>query len=340
MRVLVLALSIATVGATGCEPSVGEPAPGSTPWCAPYEPPPRCVLVERVEDGDGDGEDDLVVRHRYDPDWRLIGSDVEYVPSNASSTTSYLYNACGALVREERDDDQNGSVNLQTTWSYVADSTGALATTIQRTHIGDFDNSILTHVSETRSEGPDQRLSEYTADSNADGTPDERRTYRHDEQGNRVAEFIDSGADGTVDRVVEQTYSYDDAGRVLRHEWSQDNELRYTTEYDYDEAGNPVRERYDQDGDGLVDRAIAYTYEDDGKTVHRDEDDDADGQPDERWTTTYDDAGRLLSIDGPDGRLEVSYDVLGNEIESRRDDFDDKGLTPRIRQSWSCDPPI
>lgn len=163
------------------------------------------------------------------------------------------------------------------------------------------------------------RAVEIQRDDDGDGHVDAHTTIEHDEQGREIWRRTDGDRDGERETTVQtewdaagrksaevligpegtsrRTWSYDDAGRLLR--WSNKHDEHWAEDFEshrYDEQGREVErrsERYQQvtsasDLSGYVDR--------------------------EHWRGEYDDKGRLRTATvlegelGPNERIEYVYD--------------------------------
>jgi len=130
----------------------------------------------------------------------------------------------------------------------------------------------------------------------------------HDNAGNAISESL---------LVAEETHEHDNEVRYNRTEKVWDPYRDCIVFYDYDDRGQVVRRRepdrettFEWSSDGLLMAVIvdgakwSYTYDPLGRRVTK-------TSPDaKRWTYAWDDA-RILTIDGPDGRLEYVYRPYG-----------------------------
>lgn len=128
--------------------------------------------------------------------------------------------------------------------------------------------------------------------------------YEHDEAG-RLSKLTD--ADGNT--IV--TYTYDDAGRLIRGDKGNGT---YTT-YEYDEVGQLLH-LINYAPDGWVNSRFDYTYDDLGRRTGMTT---LDGE----WAYEYDDNGQLIravfdstSADIDDQDITYVYDAVGNRVRT------------------------
>jgi hypothetical protein len=243
-----------------------------------YDHDEACQRTEEVLDDDRDGLDDKIARFTWDGG--LLVSDEVDLPGITSWSTTYTHDA-GQVVREDRDDRQDGTVDVITTRSW------------------DQDRKIREEI-----------------DQDADGTADLVRFWAYDTSGRLLSQQTDYAGDGTVDEVVSWTWDddrplraetdlgadgvveqleawvYDATGALVEYRRDTNNdgnpELRVSTTRDGD--GQPVEERTEEDldSDGVVDRSSVVTRVFSGDLpVEEAADTDGDGDIDERAVLTW-----------------------------------------------------
>jgi hypothetical protein len=165
-------------------------------------------------------------------------------------------------------------------------------------------------------------------DEGADGSINQALIYRYDPLGQLVREERDEGADGTADWI--RTHVYDDAGHRIRSEEDRgaDGRLEIVLTFTYDARGNLLREASDWDDNGSTDEVSTYVYIDDLLSMK--ETKRYSGGAILRlhtvWTYRYSDAGDLIRrerdnhADGSIDRvLTRSYDPDRNLVQEELD---------------------
>ncbi|MCB9665723.1 MAG: hypothetical protein H6732_16565 [Alphaproteobacteria bacterium] len=319
-------------------------------------------------DDDGDGEDELEIAGEFTEDGVQLSRVARSLPDGVvRSRFEVTVDAQGRRLREEGDDDADGTLDRVTTHTYWPDGT------------------------------PRERRAEVDADD--DGTVDRLQTWTFDAQGRTLRYERDDGADEeldawevwTYDGVVSELRSYTladglqlaerlthdptDPERIVKVERDGDRDGTYTSAWDsvetytFTAAGQPDVDRTDGFGgdgpDGEWDFQTVRTYlrdtllqqqtrtRRDGTVLDRQtwtwdaadhqtsqEDDlDGDGTITDGWTQTFDADGHDLVYVEIHGGLPTyrSEEVYEGDFVVRRDVDDDADGVLDGRTTWARD---
>lgn len=312
---------------SGCTPGPAE----APVWCPELEPPQCRVSAQEILAEDGTV---TVHHHRYDEAGRR--TSVDWVRDDKSvGQTTYTYDDCGNLIREDIDDTGSGNINHRWEWEYIAASDGTLAETIQRVQNGDVTNGFISSAYLQRQSGPERLTVEYLSDQDGDGVYEYRATYEYDERNNMTVQSMDSGADGSIEAWQVQDRTYNADGNVLTHTWARslDGPIFKLVEHTYDALGRLERSTTDDDVDGFVDSAIEITYA--GLLTYSFRDSDGDGVVDSMSTDTHDPEGRLRIREGEDSFWVYDFDERGNDLGWQVYDRGGELVQARTR-TWDC----
>ncbi|MCP4488050.1 MAG: hypothetical protein GY820_12130 [Gammaproteobacteria bacterium] len=137
-------------------------------------------------------------------------------------------------------------------------------------------------------------------DTDADGSPDNIRTYTYDANGNLLTESYDDDADGSLDSI--DTYTYDANSNLLTESYDDDADGSSDgiETYTYDTNGNRLTYSYDMNGDGSLDeiKTYTYTYDANGNILTYGDDSYGDGTPDIIRTYVYQNATWVAVLNG------------------------------------------
>ncbi|MDA9918915.1 hypothetical protein N9D72_01365 [Porticoccaceae bacterium] len=281
----------------------------------------------------GQAMDDFYLEHGFDHRLTSIASEtkVSENPNEVSSIVSYSFDERGNLTGVSQDFQSDGAVERIGTYTFdhagnevsyeLLDSNGAL---LERT-INTFDDS-GNRIKQREESSSGVRLFNYTyeketgnwtnysKDSNADGSPEaegeavydasgnlltkvfDGRTVSatYDIEGNMLEERIDRNSDGLIDHVT--SYTYNGYGYTLTSAYDGDydgmNDVIAT--YTYDSDGHWTSQSWDSDGDGVDEFSRVYTFDGEGNKVEESYDSDNDGSAEAITTYTYDSNGNLL----------------------------------------------
>jgi hypothetical protein len=105
------------------------------------------------------------------------------------------------------------------------------------------------------------RLVSRSIDKNGDEKPDEKATYKHDQEGRPVEVLVDEGIDGVDDKL--HAYEYDSRGsplvwKVIGLPGGNAADEKSSVTYGYDESGKLIAEELDVGLDGAVDKQCKY----------------------------------------------------------------------------------
>lgn len=357
----------------GCEknPSLldEEEAP---PTVAPYPGPCSSEYVYYIED---ELIDSHLERHTYDDSGNLIITQREGGEKSDNFETQYIYDTQNRLQISDTFSrpegthlshhvltyHDNGTVHTEEKWgsnsesgewtyhAYVTyDSQGNLLTeAIDRAGTYyDPENS-----EEQSIDGIFDRTSEHVyddqgneillqEDTDGDGAFDVILVTEFDEYNNPVLESSDINGDGTAESTNTNTYTYDDAGKMLSWERDtySDGEIDNFVEYAYDDDGNLREIKEDWDVDGVVDRTTTYLHDSDGRVFKESIYLNRDGIYEETTSYLYDEFGlkekatKRGSLDDierfvrdPNGNLlretYLEDDVWGDEREEHLEEY-------------------
>ncbi|MEZ4241654.1 MAG: hypothetical protein R3F59_37005 [Myxococcota bacterium] len=243
--------------------------------------------------------------------------DGEYVDGVADTTGFDAFDpvATDQLIREERDQGADGTVDVVNDYTYDAD--GRLLTVSY--HDDYYGDQSLSYTYDA-----DGNLVEYTEDQGSDGVIDLRQVDTYDVDGNLIESHLDTDGDGVDDAIW--TYQYD-AGLVVTSTVDADGDGNVDTwyTYTYDAQGretevsgddgndgsvdyysiitysDPVldsgEEQIDVDNDGTFDVVLVWETDAAGNYLYYAYDTDADGIYEQEQTATYDGAGNPLTVD-------------------------------------------
>lgn len=163
------------------------------------------------------------------------------------SHTAFYYDNSGRLEREETDENGDGSIDEQRTYSYNENS---LEITVDTSLDGIIDRRD-THSYNPSSKCLNWPVGVFSApsknQSNCSPLP--------------YLVELDLNNDGIVDQSYENPdYIFDEKGRLVKEVWRslESNEISFT--YTYDDNDNVLTRGFDSGNDGTVDELSVYTY--------------------------------------------------------------------------------
>lgn len=211
-------------------------------------------------DTDADGSDDFAQRNSYNPQGRIIESDVdsngdgifdarnEYTyNSNLQSTSTVAdadfdgvadgssvreYNEHGSLVRSASLDASGGVISEST---QVWDAQGAL---VRRENLKTNSHTIeYWHYT-------DGVRDTYEKDDDADGVIDRRDTFTFDARGNWLTRSEDHDLDGTPDVITTREFDADERETRIARDDGADGTIDEESLYTFDTFGNSVSQTH------------------------------------------------------------------------------------------------
>jgi hypothetical protein len=228
-------------------------------------------------------------------------------------TVELRYDAAGRRVFERTDDDTDGTMEFESTWSYGAD--GRLE---RERHVTASQPScggrIPESVTETRHRY-DAHGVWIGGQNRYDGRPEEQtawRTTTYDAEGRLVHYLVHPTHEpqrtlalrwgdgellervdhtGPTPRRIERWHVAADGSRW--HAMWEDGKPWTVTRTVQRADGQPQVIQHDVDGDGRVDGRTLWTYDDKGRQLVEERDTDGDGDADEHTTYAHDDVGYL-----------------------------------------------
>lgn len=222
-------------------------------------------LATRTTDYGGDGSIDRRTDYTYGGNGKLEREDIDYTGDGvADGVKTYTYDGAGRLREEDYVTVSDGRSNLKT--EYIYDEDTDLLTTEQVYHFG------ATAPDEIRTfsyNGQQQLVSVYEElgigmQREENPKPSQwvyfRTEYDYDDDGNRIRENVDFGADSILDQVKN---------------------------FAYDAGGELVREALDKGADGTEDEIVTITYDEHGRELERTKDTNGDGAVEERVKHDY-----------------------------------------------------
>ena len=281
-------------------------------------------------------ESHLIASHTYNVNGNLIESEtVSVIFDRVVRRTTYTYDENDRLTSMNFDSDADSIIDGRINYTYASD--GALLTedryedndgndtwqTRKRTTYDASGNVVSTELDEV------DWLSEDVA---IDGVWDQIIRYAYDDNGHLVRREEDYNADGVTDILDIKTY--DDQGNMVRDEQDHDMDGVFDRtrvhQYTYDDAGNMLIERYDNDGDGVIEKSFTRTFDDQSRIISLTETREETGYILSIITYTYDDAGNVVLED---------TDVLGDGTIDSRDqhEYNDAGLLLRFAMYMGTD---
>ncbi|GAA3924898.1 hypothetical protein [Litoribacillus peritrichatus] len=137
----------------------------------------------------------------------------------------YFYDEQGNQIRQESDNDNNGTIDV-----------------VYFSYYDNENNKILTE-----------------SDYGADGSIDARTLYSYNEMGQETRIEVDNDNDGIFDSIT--SYEFENGNRIRNEEDTDgDGIIDESKTYTYDDYGNKTRYEWDKDGDGSADYIQASTY--------------------------------------------------------------------------------
>jgi len=241
-------------------------------------------------------------------------------------TVELRYDTAGRRVSERMDDDTDGSIEFESTWTYGTD--GRLererhVTGAQPTCSGKLPKSSIEILHRYDAHGvwiggqnryddrPEEKTAWRTNTYDADG-----RLLRylvhptHEPQRTVTLGWSDAGEllervdyIGPTPRRIERWRVAADGSRW--HAQWEDAKGWTATRTVHRADGHPLVIQHDDDGDGSVDGRTRWRYDDRGRQLAEERDRDGDGDADERTTFAHDDAGYLVGRvhEGREGTL-------------------------------------
>jgi YD repeat-containing protein len=232
-------------------------------------------------------------------------------------TVDLRYDAAGRLVRERHDDDTDGTIDFESTWTWGAD--GRLERERHRTGKQPSCGGTIPESVEEVHHRHDAHGVWLGGQTTYDGRPEPKpawRTTTYDPQG-RLTSYIvhpthepqramtlrwstPGGPDELVERVdyvgpsprrIERWHDAADGSR-WHAVWSGEGWTVSRTVRDAD--GRPLVVQHDADGNGRVDGRTVWTYDAQGRQRAEERDTDGDGDVDERIELEHDAAGFLV----------------------------------------------
>jgi len=208
------------------------------------EPPSKGGCVENTYDYAYDANGNLIgeIEKTYDGSCELAklktysfdisGNTIRYESESILGDTNYIYesqyNTHNHLIKKNKDNDANGTVDEVVTYVNTYDAGG-------------------------------NRLTE-SVDWTTDGTVDVITTWRYPSgSANYMSKSIDSNADGVDDDNYNYNYTYDSNNNILtKHKTDASTGSGiYTYTWTYDTNNKVATESYDSDADGDVDRVYS-----------------------------------------------------------------------------------
>ena len=191
--------------------------------------------------------------------------------SAADGTVWYTYDieydAQGDAVIQKKDGNADGSYEENWTYEYNADRTQMTLS------YDDDDRNTVVDQRELHTYRSDGNLEMASLDLNADGTYDTRDTYSYDDANRVIRRDDDDGLDGMVEAVFTWIWSETDDGLVSRGAWDDglDGVIEYIAVETFNAVfveGSPVGQKIgrevDSDGDGVNEYVYTYEYDSDG----------------------------------------------------------------------------
>ena len=246
------------------------------------------VLVARI-DSTYDEQGNLLTRHRWFSEERTNSSDYEIFTYDEQKRL---------LTRTHIDSD--GEENVRT---YVYEADGSYR------YIYDWDDFDGNYYTSTYWYDTEDRIVKHELLNKITNEIDESYETRYDEKGNEV--YHRSVYNGK-ESITNSTYN--EQGKLLTSETTEDGELYAMSVYTYNEAGKPLtyERMYGVDWD-----RITYTYDEQNRLVTEKSTGNTGWS---NYTYTYDEAGNRIKeeLDGVDTDYvcEYTYDAYGNILTS------------------------
>ncbi len=284
----------------------------------------QCMLTGKMTgscgnfvDVDGDGIFEKRTQTTYNADGKMlqrIGRDAEGVVISKSTMT---YDAAGNSIRYEQDQDGNGVLDYVAV--YTRDSNGVL-----RGRVEDRDNDLdgTWDLQMTYTYNANGDMLTQAQDNNRDGSVDALTTNFYNANGTLIKSELDWGGNGSAE--YRTTYSLN--GRVVTRNSLSNNTVTNSTVTTSDANGRVVERTTDSNGDGTVNMRDSYLYNSEGAILSYIQDTNADGTADYTQTTvyTYNGDGKPLTskqtdTNGVYENATYTYDDNGNLARLRYD---------------------
>jgi serralysin len=309
-----------------------------------YDSAGNVVRREQMQIG---GEEQAVFLYQYYADGVVALERKVVNESGYGHLSSWYYDSLGNAIREEHDEDGDGSVDRLVAYQY--DDNGNVTRQFVDYSDANEPDALTTYDYDARHQLTDKEL-----DIGADGALDAYARWRYDADGKLLRHEANCEVEG--EELTFSCFEFSgspfpgQSAEMYSYEYDEENDLEITTSlFDFDgdgiyerssriaadTEGRTVSHAYDEDGDGLYENMYSFAYHENGEVQRQThtQDGNGDGVPDEVYVLEFNERGQLLrdtedtNGDGVPERVETreySADGERTEVDTNGDGIPDE----------------